>query len=111
MVDVKPCWAEILWVLAAAGVGGAMSALTASVLHWPRSWFLVPYVGVVGMFLYAADVCLARRAAERAGAPPHGDGPAGGQPRRDGGLSLGICGIPRPRDRATPHRQCPHHPQ
>jgi hypothetical protein len=29
-----------------------MSALTASVLYWPRSWFLVPYVGVVGTFLY-----------------------------------------------------------
>jgi hypothetical protein len=51
-VDVHPWWAEVLWVVAAASGGVAISALGSSVLRWPRSWFLVPYVSAVGTFLY-----------------------------------------------------------
>jgi hypothetical protein len=52
MGDVKPWWAEVLWVVTAASEGVAISTLGSNVLHWPRSWFLVPYVSAVGTFLY-----------------------------------------------------------
>jgi hypothetical protein len=51
-VDGHPWWAEVLWVVAAASAGVTISALGSSVLHWPRSWFLGPYVSAVGTFLY-----------------------------------------------------------
>jgi hypothetical protein len=52
MDDVKPWWAEVLWVVTAASGGVAISTLGSNVLHWPRSWFLVPYVSAVNTFLY-----------------------------------------------------------
>jgi hypothetical protein len=187
MDDVKPWWAEVLWVVTAASGGVAISTLGSNVLHWPRSWFLVPYVSAVNTFLYgyyrwsgmdvgqslrhrwrmgivgailmrsvmvwgvlrqpaspppeglelamallwlgviygAVDgafltvmaVLAIQRACATLGVPSHGSGPprsrdrVGGEPVGDHGLSLGVCGIPWPCDRATPDGRCPHHPR
>lgn len=43
----------LLWVPAAALLGFAIAELFAGLLHLPRSIYLIPYVGFVGLFLYA----------------------------------------------------------
>lgn len=46
-------WEYLLWIPAAALLGFAVAAIFVSVLHLPRRVFLIPYVALVGLFLYA----------------------------------------------------------
>jgi hypothetical protein len=46
-------WASGLWILLAGALGFAVSAVFASLLHWSRDWFLLPYTVFIGAFLYA----------------------------------------------------------
>lgn len=41
------------WIVAAAWLGFAISAVFARVMHLPRRIYLIPYVGLAGLFLYA----------------------------------------------------------
>jgi hypothetical protein len=45
-------WLYLVWVLAAGLLGFLLSALFAGWMGLPRRFFLVPYVGVTGAFLY-----------------------------------------------------------
>jgi hypothetical protein len=45
-------WLYLVWVLAAAGLGFLVTAILAGKLRLPRPWLLVPYLIVVGAFLY-----------------------------------------------------------
>lgn len=47
-------WYEHLgWVLAAGVLGFALSMIFSSILRLPRNWFLIPYIGISTLFLYA----------------------------------------------------------
>ncbi len=46
-------WNYFLWIPIAALLGFAISALFAGRLHLPRNIYLIPYVGLVGIFFYA----------------------------------------------------------
>lgn len=46
-------WSYLVWIPAAAILGYAIAAIFSSWLHLPRSLFLVPYVILAGLFLYA----------------------------------------------------------
>ncbi len=46
-------WSYLLWIPAAAFLGYGTAAIFSSWLHLPRSLFLVPYVILAGLFLYA----------------------------------------------------------
>ena len=46
-------WGGLLWIPAAALLGFAIAAIFVSVLHLPRSIYLIPYVVLVSLFLYA----------------------------------------------------------
>lgn len=46
-------WSHLLWVLGAAVLGWACTALFAGILHWPRPLFLAPYVLLTGGFMLA----------------------------------------------------------
>jgi hypothetical protein len=46
-------WSYLLWVGAAAALGFALSGLFSGWLSLPRRLFLIPYVSVVGLFVYA----------------------------------------------------------
>ena len=48
-----PWWGYLLWVIAAAVFGFAVAAFFATLLHLPRTLFLVPYVVLGTPFLYA----------------------------------------------------------
>jgi hypothetical protein len=49
----KRGWRSYLyWILTAAILGFAVSALFSGYLRLPRNWFLVPYLLAVGLFLY-----------------------------------------------------------
>ncbi len=41
------------WVLAAGLLGFALSMIFAGVLHLPRNLYLIPYIGISGLFFYA----------------------------------------------------------
>jgi hypothetical protein len=41
------------WVVAAAVLGFALSSVFAGILHLPRNFYLIPYIGITGLFLYA----------------------------------------------------------
>jgi hypothetical protein len=41
------------WVVAAAVLGFALSFIFAGILHLPRNFYLIPYIGIAGLFLYA----------------------------------------------------------
>lgn len=41
------------WIVAAALLGFAIAAIFAGMFHLPRSIYLIPYVGLVSLFLYA----------------------------------------------------------
>jgi hypothetical protein len=41
------------WIVAAGALGFAISAIFAGVLHLPRNIYLIPYLGLAGLFLYA----------------------------------------------------------
>ncbi len=43
----------LLWIVGAALLGFAIAAIFAGLLHWPRAVYLIPYVGMVGVFFYA----------------------------------------------------------
>ena len=43
------------WIAAAGVLGFAISAFFAGVLRLPRSVYLIPYVGLAGLFLYAEN--------------------------------------------------------
>ena len=45
-------WGQLMWVIAAGGVGFAVAAIFAQWLRMKRTGFLVPYVAIVGVFLY-----------------------------------------------------------
>jgi hypothetical protein len=49
---VTDCWTYVLWTLAAGVLGLLISAIFAGVFRFRRSVFLVPYVLLVGFFLY-----------------------------------------------------------
>jgi hypothetical protein len=46
-------WSYLVWIPAAAILGYAIAAIFSGWLHLPRSLFLVPYVILSGLFLYA----------------------------------------------------------
>jgi hypothetical protein len=46
-------WEYLLWIPAAALVGFALAAIFVSVLQLSRRIFLIPYVALTGLFLYA----------------------------------------------------------
>jgi hypothetical protein len=46
-------WGGRLWIPAAALRGFAIAAIFVGVLHLPRSIYLIPYVVLVSLFLYA----------------------------------------------------------
>jgi hypothetical protein len=46
-------WAYLLWIPAAALLGFAISAIFAGLLHLPRGVYLIPYVALVSLALYA----------------------------------------------------------
>jgi hypothetical protein len=46
-------WEYLLWIPAAALLGFAVAAIFAGLLHLPRRIYLIPYVALVGLFLYA----------------------------------------------------------
>ena len=46
-------WRYLLWVPAAALIGFTIAEVFAGLLHLPRSIYLIPYVGLVSLFLYA----------------------------------------------------------
>ncbi|RPI87960.1 MAG: hypothetical protein EHM41_03125 [Chloroflexi bacterium] len=46
-------WSYLVWIPAAAVLGYAIAAIFSGWLHLPRSLFLVPYVILAGLFLYA----------------------------------------------------------
>ncbi len=49
----RPWAGYLLWIAAAALLGFGIAAFFAGVLHLPRSIYLIPYVGLVGLFLFA----------------------------------------------------------
>ncbi|MBK9715041.1 MAG: hypothetical protein IPO81_27710 [Kouleothrix sp.] len=46
-------WGYLLWMAAAALLGFAIAEICAGLLHLPRSIYLIPYVALVSLFLYA----------------------------------------------------------
>jgi len=46
-------WRYLLWVPAAALIGFTIAEVFAGLLHLPRSIYLIPYVGLASLFLYA----------------------------------------------------------
>jgi hypothetical protein len=48
----QPWWTYGVWVVAAGALGWFVSALFSSVLRLSRNWFLLPYVGIIGAFIY-----------------------------------------------------------
>jgi hypothetical protein len=46
-------WGYLLWIPAAALLGFAIAVVFTSLLHLPRRIYLIPYVVLVGLFLYA----------------------------------------------------------
>jgi hypothetical protein len=48
----KVWWRYLLWIPAAALTGFTIAEVFAGLLHLPRSLYLIPYVGLVGLFLY-----------------------------------------------------------
>lgn len=48
-----PWWAGLGWVLSAAILGAAIPAVFAGLLRLPRLVYLIPYIGLIGAFLYA----------------------------------------------------------
>jgi hypothetical protein len=46
-------WAYLLWIPAAALVGFAIAEIFSGLLHLPRRIFLIPYVALVSLTLYA----------------------------------------------------------
>src|SRR5512144_3449046 len=50
---VKTFTFNLGWIAAAALLGFAIAAIFAGLLHLPRSIYLVPYVGLVSIFIYA----------------------------------------------------------
>src|SRR5512141_2427211 len=49
--------AQVLWIIAAAGVGFSSAFLFGDVLGLPRAWFLVPHVMLSVSFLVAYARC------------------------------------------------------
>jgi hypothetical protein len=52
-VGERAWWSYLIWIPAAAILGYAIAAVFSGWLHLPRSLFLVPYVSLAGLFLYA----------------------------------------------------------
>jgi hypothetical protein len=46
-------WGYLLWIPAAALLGLAIAEIFTGLLHLPRSIYLIPYVALVSLFLYA----------------------------------------------------------
>src|SRR5678809_1520319 len=46
-------WSYLLWIVAAAVLGFAIAGVGATWLRVPRNLFLIPYVVLVGLFVYA----------------------------------------------------------
>lgn len=46
-------YAYLVWIAAAGLLGFAISVVFAGVLRLPRKVFLIPYIGFIGLFLYA----------------------------------------------------------
>ena len=46
-------WSYLVWILAAAGLAYGIAAIFSGWLHLPRGVFLIPYVILAGLFLYA----------------------------------------------------------
>lgn len=45
-------WGYLLWIGGAALLGFSIAAVFAGLLHLPRSLYLIPYVGLVNLFIY-----------------------------------------------------------
>ena len=46
-------YAQLGWVVAAGLLGFALSMIFAGLLHLPRKLYLIPYIGISGLFIYA----------------------------------------------------------
>jgi hypothetical protein len=46
-------WGHLLWIAAAAALGFALASVFSGWLRMPRSLFLIPYVTLAGLFVYA----------------------------------------------------------
>ena len=51
-------WSSLAWVLAAGWLGFAIAAVFSHGLRLSRRAFLVPYVAISGIFLYAYSLSL-----------------------------------------------------
>src|SRR3954464_1576417 len=60
-----PGWQHFLWVLTAAVLGFATTAIFSGWLHMPRVWFLVPYVVLTVAFLYSYCTLVRHRHSRR----------------------------------------------
>jgi hypothetical protein len=49
----KLWYAQIGWVVAAGALGFALSMIFAGLLRLPRNLYLIPYIGIAGLFFYA----------------------------------------------------------
>jgi len=53
MLPERIWWGYLSWVLVGAGLGFAIAGVFAGLFHLPRNIYLIPYVVIVGVFLYA----------------------------------------------------------
>lgn len=51
--SARPWYAHLVWIPAGALLELAVSVVFASVLQWPRRFFLFPYVGLAALFAFA----------------------------------------------------------
>ncbi len=50
---MKAWYLHLIWIAAAALLGFAISAIFAGMFRLPRSIYIIPYVGLAGLFVYA----------------------------------------------------------
>ena len=50
---MKVWYLYLVWIAVAALLGFAISAIFAGTLHLPRNLYLIPYVGLAGLFIYS----------------------------------------------------------
>jgi hypothetical protein len=53
MLPERMWWGYLFWVLAGAALGFTIAAIFAGIFHMPRNSYLIPYVVMVSVFLYA----------------------------------------------------------
>lgn len=48
---IELVWPKFVWFIAATGLAFAVSAIFSMELRWDRQFFLIPYIGYIGLFL------------------------------------------------------------